>query len=120
MALQHTGERIISLREEMGLRQAELSRRLSIPQATLSGYEHGHREVGAEWLSKIAGFFDVSVDYLIGATEFRKGVRYLEDTFLEDDGENIVNSDFFDRVAQLTPEGKSVVNNMVEMLLKSN
>lgn len=113
-----TGKRIITLRQEMGIRQSELSRRLGIPQATLSGYEHGHREVGAEWLTKIAEFFDVSVDYLIGATEFKKGIRYMEDVFLDDGGENIRNRDFFDMTEKLTPEGKSVIVNMVEMLLK--
>jgi transcriptional regulator with XRE-family HTH domain len=102
----------------MGLRQSDLSRKLGIPQATLSGYEHGHREVGAEWLSKIAGFFDVSVDYLVGATEFKKGIRYMEDVFLDNGGINIRNRDFFDRVGKLSPEGKSVINNMVEVLLK--
>jgi transcriptional regulator with XRE-family HTH domain len=102
----------------MGLRQADLSRRLGMPQATLSGYEHGHREVGAEWLSKLAEFFDVSVDYLIGATEFRKGVRFLDGVFLVNGNARIRNRDFYDRVERLTPEGKGVINNMVEMLLK--
>jgi len=102
------------LRKEKGLRQVDLSRMLGMPQATLSGYEHGHRDVNAEWLSKMAEFFGVSVDYLIGATEFRKGVRFFDGIFLDD----VKNRDFYAKVERLTPEGKSIINNMVEMLLK--
>ena len=85
-----------------------------MPQATLSGYEHGHRDVSAEWLLKIAEFFDVSVDYLIGATDFKKGIRFIDATFLD----GIKYRDFYNKIEKLTPEGKSVINNMVEMLLK--
>ena len=114
----HIGDRIVSLRKEKGLRQADLSRRIGIPQATLSGYEKGHREVGADWLSKMAVFFDVSVDYLIGATEFRKGIRYLDGVFLDDGNGGIKNREVFERLERLTPEGKSVIHSMVDVLLK--
>ena len=114
ISLSHIGERIVRLRKEKGLRQADLSRMLGVPQATLSGYERGHRDVSAEWLSRMAEFFDVSVDYLIGLTEVKKGARFLDGTFLE----GVKYRNFYDRVEKLTPEGKSIINNMVEILLK--
>ena len=113
------GERIVSLRKEKGIRQAELSRMLGMPQATLSGYENGHREVSAEWLPKMAEFFDVSADYLLGLTEFRKSSRFFDGIFLENgDSGHIKNREFFDRLERLSPEGKSLINILVEMLTK--
>ena len=116
--LERISDRIVSLRQEMGIRQSELSRRLGMPQATLSGYENGHREVGAEWLPKIAELFDVSVDYLLGMTAARKSSLLLERVFLDIEDEPITNGDFFDKLEKLTPEAKTVVNSMVEMLTK--
>ena len=116
--MHHISERIVRLRKERGLKQVDLSRKLGIPQSTLWGYENGERDIGAIWLAKIAALFGVSVDYLIGATEFRKGVRFLEEAFLANGSQHINNGEFFDRISKLTPENKSVINNMVEALLK--
>ena len=110
------GERIVSLRKEMGLRLSELSRKIEIPRSTLWGYENGG-VVASDQLSKLAAFFDVSVDYLIGATEFQKGIRYLEEVFIDDESNRIKNSEFFDKASKLTPENRVVVNNMVDALL---
>ena len=44
-------------------------------QNTISRYETGAREPGISDLIRIAGYFDVSIDYLVGRTDepsFRK------------------------------------------------
>lgn len=58
--------RIKELRQEMNMRQIDLAERLSIAQATLSGYESGKFQPDIEALRKMAEIFGVSVDYLIG------------------------------------------------------
>jgi len=63
------GQRISELRESQKLTQGELSSRLEITRASLSHYETGRRVPDYETLKKIADFFRVSVDYLIGRTE---------------------------------------------------
>jgi transcriptional regulator with XRE-family HTH domain len=60
------GDRIRILRERKGLSQKHLAYKLGIPNQSLSNYERGFREAPAEVLRKIADFFGVSVDYLLG------------------------------------------------------
>ncbi len=54
------------LREQKKLSMAETARMLRIPYTTYINYEKGEREPNSEMLVKIANFFQVSVDYLIG------------------------------------------------------
>jgi len=63
------GHRIAKLREQRRLTQEELARHLSISRASLSHYEKNRRMPDYETLNKMADFFDVTVDYLIGRTD---------------------------------------------------
>lgn len=63
------GERIKSLRKEKGLLQRELAKNLGMTQQTISLYESGHREPDWKTLNKIAEYFNVSVDFLLGNTD---------------------------------------------------
>lgn len=63
------GERIKFLRNQMGLTQEELAKFLSCPRATLGNWEIGRTEPDSEMLGKIAGFFSVSLDFLITGRE---------------------------------------------------
>jgi transcriptional regulator with XRE-family HTH domain len=62
------GERISELRTKMKLTQEELAKRIGITRAALSHYEKNRREPDYETLQKLADFFDVNVDYLLGRT----------------------------------------------------
>ena len=64
--------RIITLlRKEKKLSQKQVAGDLGISQALLSHYEKGIRECGLEFLIKIADYYDVSCDYLLGRTPQR-------------------------------------------------
>ncbi|EMA6341720.1 MULTISPECIES: helix-turn-helix domain-containing protein [Bacillus cereus group] len=63
------GLRIRSLRESKKLTQKMLAEKLKIPNQNLSNYERGFRQPDYETLEKIADFFDVSTDYLLGRTQ---------------------------------------------------
>ncbi len=58
--------RIKELREARGLLQKDLGRALDIAANTLSQYENGKREPDLETTQRIADFFGVSVDCLLG------------------------------------------------------
>ncbi|MED1790341.1 helix-turn-helix transcriptional regulator [Brevibacillus laterosporus] len=81
------GERLRSLRNENGLTLRQLSERLNITYSALGKYERNEREPDFETLEKIATYFGVMIDYLIGRTEiktfdefvFITDVRHLED-----------------------------------------
>lgn len=62
-------ERIRNLREDHDLKQTVLAEYLSITQRTYSRYETGERSVPVEVLAKLADYYGVSVDYLIGRTD---------------------------------------------------
>lgn len=59
------------LRKERGLSQKKVALDLNISQALLSHYEKGIRECGLDFMVKIADYFDVSCDYLLGRTSER-------------------------------------------------
>ncbi len=60
------GERIKYLRKNAHLNQRELAELLKISHSTLSLYESGQRTPNDSVKIKIADFFNVSVDYLVG------------------------------------------------------
>ena len=56
------------MREQHSLTQEELARKIGISRAALSHYETGKREPDFDTLNRIADFFHVTVDYLVGRT----------------------------------------------------
>ena len=61
--------RLITLREEREITQQELADELGITRQSLSLYEKAERTINIELLAKIADFFSVSTDYLMGRTD---------------------------------------------------
>ncbi len=61
--------RIKELREELNIRQIDLSKATGIDQRTISNYETGKTSPDAFALIKFADFFNVSVDYLLKRTD---------------------------------------------------
>lgn len=54
------------LREDRDISRKELAAYLNISLSTLGMYEQGRREPNIEMLIKIADFFNVSLDFLVG------------------------------------------------------
>ena len=61
--------RLKELRKKRGISQLKLAMDLNTSQNTISRYETGEREPGIVELIKIAEYFNVSIDYLVGRTE---------------------------------------------------
>ena len=59
---------IRALREDNDLRQRQLAELLNVSQNTYSQYETGVIALTAEHLVKLADYYHVSVDYLLGRT----------------------------------------------------
>lgn len=62
-------ERIKELRVEDGLSQSELSRRTGLSQAAIALWESGDRVPNAISIIKLANFFEVSSDYILGLSD---------------------------------------------------
>ncbi|WP_368490794.1 helix-turn-helix domain-containing protein [Clostridium sp. BJN0013] len=65
------GNRIRILREEKSISQLELAKILNIANTTLSQYESGKRIPSDSIKKKIADYFNVSIDYLLGRTDVK-------------------------------------------------
>jgi transcriptional regulator with XRE-family HTH domain len=61
-------QRIRDLREDRDLTQQQIADYLSCAQGTYSGYELGQRDIPTDVLIKLANFYHVSIDYLLGQT----------------------------------------------------
>lgn len=64
--------RIKDLREDKDLSQKDMARILDVHQTTYSDYELGKLNVSIPVLNKLADFYGVSVDYILGRTDVDK------------------------------------------------
>lgn len=62
--------RIRELREDRDLRQSDVAAATGIDQRTLSNYETGKTSADSEAIIKLAAFFGVSCDYLLGVSDY--------------------------------------------------
>ena len=62
-------QRIQDLRTDADMSQKELSEILHISQRSYSHYETGSRNIPVEMLIRLANYYDISVDYLVGRTD---------------------------------------------------
>lgn len=61
-----TGERIARLRKRRSLTQPELAKVMNVSQSTMTSWENDRRSVSNDDLIKLADFFEVTTDYLLG------------------------------------------------------
>ena len=61
--------RLRELREDRDLRQVDVSYYVGIDQKTLSNYETGKTNPDSQSLIKLADFYNVSIDYLVGRVQ---------------------------------------------------
>lgn len=62
-------DRLLSLRKSKKLTQKEISQAIGISVMGYQRYEYGTREPTASILIKLADYFNISVDYLLGRTD---------------------------------------------------
>lgn len=63
--------RIRDLREDSDLLQKDLASYLKCSQVCYSYYEIGQRDIPTDVLIKLAGFYNTSIDYLLGLTDVK-------------------------------------------------
>jgi transcriptional regulator with XRE-family HTH domain len=82
-------ERLKALRLRRGLTQEQLAHALDIPETSVRRWESVGKPPKRERLEKLADFFGVSVDFLLGRTDTpnRKKITYED---LDDDERKIV------------------------------
>ena len=90
------GERLRELRKSKDLTQAQVADGINCTPAAYNRYETGERQPPTDALTKLADYFGVSLDYLLGRAplrdsalseyeiEFIKKLRSLPDSVKED------------------------------------
>lgn len=87
------------LRQEKGLTQKELAKKLNLTQAMISSIEKNKKGVSNDVELNIANFFNVTIEYLRGLTEKKEHItiegkvdmllKHLVDTCIIEDADNI-------------------------------
>ena len=78
--MENIKNRIRDLREDLDLRQIDVSNATGIDQKTLSNYETGKTNPDSYSIIKLADFFGVSTDYLLGYSDISiKSVKDVTD-----------------------------------------
>ena len=103
--------RIIALqRKERQISQKQAAADLGISQALLSHYEKGIRECGLDFLVKIADYYNVSCDYLLGRTPEPEGKTITMEEIPDDDGNNSMPS------PEVVAFNRKIINNSISLL----
>ncbi len=103
--------RIIALqRKERQISQKQAAADLGISQALLSHYEKGIRECGLDFLVRIADYYNVSCDYLLGRTPEPEGKTITMEEIPDDDGNNSMPS------PEVVAFNRKIINNSISLL----
>lgn len=71
-------ERLKTLRKEAKLTQLDMAKQFGTSQPSYQAWESGKRNPNGESLKKIAEFFNVSIDYLLGETDIKNSSELTE------------------------------------------
>lgn len=101
--------RLAQLRDEKGLSQAQVGKIVNAAQNTVSQWEKGTRGISSEMLIRLANFYKVSIDYLLGLTENRTGTQANTHTHITSDEIELIK-----KYRSLDEDGKKSVELILE------
>lgn len=70
MLKEEVGQRLRELREQMGLTQTEVAKKLGVAQSIYQRFEKGIYECTYEQFKMLCDIFDVSADFLLGRSNY--------------------------------------------------
>jgi len=101
--------RIRDLREDKDLTQEGLCKQLYMHKTTYTNYEQGKHTVPLDFAVTIADFYDVSLDYIAGRTNCKKGIQNIS---LPQDELNLIN-----KFSALTERNKGKLEQFLDQLI---
>lgn len=102
--------RLKFLREEKGLFQSDIAKILGVSIAAVGFYENEKRDMSPDTIIKLAEYFGVSTDYLLGKSD----IRNPEETKINIDEAEV---SFLTGVKGLNETNKMIIKNTLEALL---
>lgn len=105
--------RLTQLRNERGLTRKEIAEKLNIDQTTYGKYELSKRQPDYQMLEKLASFFGVSIDYLLGRSHERNpDISYLNETLPSE------TRSLIEEVLELNEEQKEIIRKLIKEFVK--
>lgn len=103
------------IRKKRQLTMKEVAKALDISLSAYQKYENGTRDVSTTMLSKIADFYNVTTDYLLGRdTKEPKPIEQFAKQFnLSADEEN-----FIDNFLSLAPDERDILINAMRKIVR--
>lgn len=106
-------QRLRYLRDLNKVTQEQLAKYLGVGRPTIAGYETKGKQPSFEILDKIAGFFNVSLDYLLGRTDIKNfamlSVQDTEKTYY-------ASNEVAKEINNLSPESQEDLEAYIKLL----
>lgn len=99
------GVRLKNLRNKENLTQAEMATKIDVARTTYAMYEQNKREPDNKTLERIANYFDVNIDYLLGRTDNPKPIKNNNLPELTDKDERDIAKDLEKIINNLSTDG---------------
>lgn len=103
------------LRTEKKLSQENLSKKIGVSRSTVAMWENGSSQPDTDTLIKLSEIFNVSVDYLIGNSEFKSKEEMLNHFDETNDIETL--KDGVDRYEEFTNKDKKDIAKIMDFTL---
>jgi len=100
-------ERLKKLRKEGKLTQKDIATFLNISQPAYQQFESGKKKMNLETMEKLADFFNVSTDYLLGKTD-------IPDLDLEVDIDNAIDNSVAYDGTPITDNDRMIIKNFLK------
>jgi len=116
--------RLKELREQKEISQYKFADDLKLSQSTIGNWEAGKREPNFDTLIKIAQYFNVSVDYLLGITDsvwtandYANGVTVTKHVNITADDEDMLDK-YHEVEKLLGKKGKNLIIEFCDVLIE--
>ena len=106
------GDRLRYLREKNGRTQEEISNIIGTTQQIYSRYETSKNELPLRHLLNLAGYYNVSADYLLGLISYPEIPPELSDSLIQ----NVTIGDFVCRITTFNSRSKRMLVDYVNYL----
>lgn len=89
------------LRKKKDIYQMKLAMDLDLTQETVSAYERNKVKPSVDVLIKMADYFDTSIDYIVGRTEYDVPIKNIKPNNINDEDFILLN-----KIKNLSPSNK--------------